>query len=122
MKTLGNILWIIFGGFIIAVEYFISGLLLMCTIIGIPFGVQVIKLGVLALWPFGSRIVGKESSKGCLNMFMNIIWVFIGGIWISLTHLFWGILFCITIIGIPFGKQHFKLIRLALFPFGKEIK
>lgn len=122
MKTLGNIIWVLFGGFMIALEYFTSGFLLMCTIIGIPFGLQIMKLGILALWPFGSKIVDKESKNGCLSTFMNVFWIFIGGIWISLTHLFWGILFCITIIGIPFGKQHFKLIRLALFPFGKEVK
>jgi Predicted membrane protein len=122
MKTLGNIIWVIFGGFMIALEYFIAGFLLMITIIGIPFGIQAFKLGVLALWPFGSKVVDDESSSGCLNIIMNIIWIIVGGFWIALTHLFWGILFCITIIGIPFGKQHFKLILLALVPFGKKVE
>lgn len=122
MKTLGNIIWVIFGGFMIAIEYFIAGFLLMLTIIGIPFGIQVFKLGMLALWPFGSKVKEIENSSGCLNIIMNIIWIIIGGFWIMLTHLFWGILFCITIIGIPFGKQHFKLIHLALVPFGKKIE
>lgn len=121
MKTLGNIIWVLFGGFMIALEYFISGFLLMLTIVGIPFGLQAFKLGILALWPFGHKAVSDDLSLGCLNVVMNIIWFFIGGIWIALTHLFWGILFCITIVGIPFGKQHFKLIKLALFPFGKTI-
>lgn len=93
----------------------------MITIIGIPFGIQSIKLAVLAVWPFGSKVVKKEDSSGCLNTIMNIIWIIIGGFWIALTHLLWGLIFCITIIGIPFGLQHFKLIKLALFPFGKEI-
>lgn len=122
MKTIGNIIWVIFGGFMIAIEYFISGFLMMLTIIGIPFGLQAFKLGILALWPFGSKVEQKESTSGCLNLVMNIIWIIIGGFWIALTHLLWGVLFCITIIGIPFGKQHFKLIHLALFPFGKEIR
>lgn len=121
MKTIGNIIWVVFGGFMIALEYFTSGFLLILTIIGIPFGIQAFKLGLLALWPFGQKVEKDETSFGCLNIIMNIIWIFIGGIWIALTHLLWGILFCITIVGIPFGKQHFKLIRLALFPFGKKI-
>ena len=92
------------------------------TIIGIPFGLQTVKLGILALWPFGSEIVHQESPHGCLSTLMNIIWFFIGGIWIFLSHIFWGVLFCITIIGIPFGMQHFKLAGLALTPFGHDVK
>ncbi|HMM03121.1 MAG: YccF domain-containing protein [Dysgonomonas sp.] len=122
MKTIGNIIWVLFGGFMIALEYFIAGFLMMITIIGIPFGIQSFKLGILALWPFGSKVVDDKSSIGCLSLVMNIIWIIIGGFWIALTHLFWGIIFCITIIGIPFGKQHFKLIHLALFPFGKKVE
>lgn len=122
MKIIGNIIWLVFGGIIVALQYFISSIGLFVTIIGIPFGLQTIKMGILALWPFGSEIVHKESPHGCLNTLMNIIWFFIGGIWIFLSHTFWGILFCITIIGIPFGMQHFKLAGLALTPFGHEIK
>lgn len=121
MKSLGNILWLIFGGFMIALEYFIAGVALMITIIGIPFGLQSFKLGILAIWPFGSKVEQIESSNGCLNLAMNIIWIIIGGIPIMITHLFWGVILCITIIGIPFGKQHFKMIPLALFPFGKRV-
>lgn len=121
MKILGNIIWILFGGLIISLEYLIASILLIVTIIGIPFGIQTLKLGVLALWPFGSKIQERPQSGGCLNTLMNIIWILIGGIWISLTHLIFGVLFSITIIGIPFGMQHFKLAGLALTPFGKEI-
>lgn len=122
MKTLGNIIWVIFGGFMIALEYFIAGFLMLITVIGIPFGIQAFKLGILALWPFGSKVADNGSSLGCLNFVMNIVWIIVGGFWIALTHLFWGVLFCITIIGIPFGKQHFKLVHLALVPFGKKIE
>lgn len=122
MKTLGNIIWLIFGGFMIAIEYFIAGFIMLLTIIGIPFGLQVFKLGRLAMWPFGSNIVYNENSPGCLNSLLNIIWIIVGGFWIALSHLLWGILLCLTIIGIPFGKQHFKLINLALFPFGKRVE
>lgn len=122
MKTLGNIIWVLFGGFVIALEYFTAGFVLMLTIIGIPFGIQAFKLGILALWPFGQRVVEEEGSSGCLSLVMNIIWIIIGGLWIALTHLVFGVLFCITIVGIPFGMQHFKLIHLALVPFGKKIE
>jgi uncharacterized membrane protein YccF (DUF307 family) len=122
MKFLGNILWLIFGGLMTAFEYLIASLVLMVTIIGIPFGIQTLKLAVLALWPFGSRVVDSGNSGGCLSIVMNIFWIFIGGIWIALTHLAFGLLLCITIIGIPFGKQHFKMAGLALTPFGKDIE
>ena len=121
MKILGNIIWLLFGGIIIALEYFIASLLLMVTIIGIPFGIQIFKLGILALWPFGSEVREVEGGSGCLSTIMNLLWIFIGGIWISFSHVIFGLLFFITIIGIPFGKQHFKLAGLALTPFGREI-
>jgi uncharacterized membrane protein YccF (DUF307 family) len=122
MSLLGNILWIIFGGGIILfLEYLISGLLLCLTIIGIPFGIQCIKISILALLPFGREIRNSERASGCLSTVMNIIWILIGGIWISLTHVVFAILCAITIIGIPFAKQHIKLASLALVPFGKVI-
>jgi uncharacterized membrane protein YccF (DUF307 family) len=121
MRFIGNIIWLIFGGLATAVEYIVASLPFLISIIGIPFGLQTLKLGMLALWPFGSQVVENESSSGCLSLIMNIIWICIGGIWICLTHLFFGILLCITIIGIPFGKQHFKMAGLSLTPFGKKI-
>ncbi len=121
MKTLGNIIWFIFGGVLIFLEYIISGVLLCITIIGIPFGIQIFKLGLLALWPFGKETKDINQETSILNLIMNILWLILGGIFIALSHLLTGILFCITIIGIPFGFQHFKLAKLALTPFGKEI-
>lgn len=121
MKILGNILWLIFGGFIIAMEYFVASFILIITIVGIPFGVQTMKLGMLALWPFGRNTRSGIRSSGCLYVIMNIIWILVGGIWISLTHIIFGLLWCITIIGIPFGRQHFKLAGIALTPFGRDI-
>ncbi len=108
MNLLGNIIWLLFGGIIIAIEYLISSLLLFITIIGIPFGLQTLKLAEFALLPFGKESQVKEKSSGCLSTFMNIIWILIGGIWICLSHILFGILLGITIIGIPFAKQHFK--------------
>ncbi len=121
MKTLGNVIWVVFGGFIIAIEYVIGSITLMLTIIGIPFGIQSLKLAEVSLWPFGKRVKSKKVPTGCLSTVMNIIWFFVGGLPIILTHLLFGLLFYITIIGIPFGNQHFKLMRLAFSPFGKEI-
>lgn len=121
MKTLGNIIWVVFGGIFIAIEYVLGSVALMITIIGIPFGLQSLKLAEVALWPFGKKVKHRESTSGCLSLLMNVIWLFVGGFPIMLTHLFFGLLFYITIIGIPFGNQHFKLMRLALTPFGKEI-
>jgi uncharacterized membrane protein YccF (DUF307 family) len=120
MKFFGNLIWLIFGGLITAIEYLIASILMMITIIGIPFGFQTLKLAMLALWPFGSKVVDNGNS-GCLSVIMNILWLFLGGLCICLTHLFFGILLCITIIGIPFGNQHFKMAKLALTPFGKDI-
>ncbi|ADE83511.1 hypothetical protein PRMUPPPA20_17250 [Xylanibacter ruminicola] len=121
MKLLGNIIWLIFGGINIALEYFVAGLILMLTIVGIPFGLQSFKLGILALWPFGTKVEWMQSQPGCLSTFMNILWFFVGGIWIWLTHIFYGFILCITIIGIPFGKMHFRLAKLALSPFGRAV-
>lgn len=121
LKLLGNIVWLLFGGIIIAIEYFIASLILCITIIGIPFGIQGFKLAGLALWPFGKEIEMKEKGTGCLSTLMNLIWIFTGGIWISLTHVIFGLLFFITIIGIPFGKQHIKLASIALTPFGRQV-
>ena len=122
MKILGNIIWVVFGGLFIAIEYFVSSVGLFITIIGIPFGLQTLKLGVLALWPFGSKVVNIPQSSGCLSFLMNVIWFFIGGILIFLSHILFGVIFCITIIGIPFGIQHFKLAGLALTPFGHDVE
>lgn len=121
MNIFLNIIWVVFGGLMIAVEYAVSSLLMMITIVGIPFGLQTIKLAAVALWPFGTDVSKDGFPSGCLAGCMNVIWWFLGGFGIALTHLFWGIVFCITIIGIPFGKQHFKLMKLALFPFGKTV-
>lgn len=121
MSILMNILWLLLGGIFTAVEYVVSSLAMMVTIIGIPFGLQTLKLSLLALCPFGKKIETTPQAGGCLSIIMNILWILLGGIWISLSHLVFGIVLCITIIGIPFGKQHFKLAGLALSPFGKHI-
>lgn len=121
MNLFGNIIWLIFGGFIIAIEYFIGSLVLMITIAGIPFGIQTLKMSALSLWPFGRETHVHSRASGCLYIIMNILWLVTGGLWIAITHALFGALLCITIIGIPFGLQHFKLTAVALSPFGRDI-
>lgn len=121
MKFLGNIIWLIFGGIIIFIEYLVGSFVLMITIIGIPFGIQTLKLASLALWPFGRDTRVHNRASGCLYILMNILWLITGGLWIALTHVLFGFLLSITIIGIPFGMQHFKLAAMALTPFGRDI-
>lgn len=121
MNFIGNIIWVIFGGLLLSLGYIIGGLVLCLTIVGIPFGIQVIKLGMFALWPFGGEVMQGQKPMGCLALLLNILWILFGGIEVALGHLTMGIIFCCTIIGIPFGLQHFKLMVLALMPFGNEV-
>lgn len=121
MKFIGNILWLLLGGLIVAAYYFIVGFLFCITIIGAPFGYQLIKMAGFALWPFGREVRSASNDGGCLSIFMNVLWIVLGGIEIALIHVTFGIALCCTIIGIPFGVQHFKMAILAVVPFGKEI-
>lgn len=118
MRLLGNLIWFIFGGLLIALVWFFFGLLLSITIIGIPLGKQFFKLAGLALFPFGKEVQTNFDKHPILN----IIWILLFGWEMAVGHLVIGLLFCITIIGIPFGKQWFKLTILALIPFGSKIK
>ena len=122
MTFLGNLIWIIFGGLLLSVVYLILGVAYCISIIGIPVGLQLFKMAKLSLYPFGHTIKDKEDKMGCLTMGLNILWIIFGGIEMAMSHALAGLLFCITIVGIPFGLQHFKLALLALMPFGKEIE
>ena len=123
MSLIGNILWIVLGGgLLLFLEYILGGLILCLTIVGIPFGVQAIKLSMLALLPFGSRVVATRTSTGCLAVVMNLLWIITGGIALTLTHVAFAVLCAVTVIGIPFAKQHMKLAALALTPFGHRIE
>lgn len=118
MRTIGNILWFLFGGLAGAAAYFVLGILYCITIIGIPIGRQCFKLADLALWPFGKRI---EYGGSAFSFIANVIWFFMGGIETAIAYCALGLVYCITIIGIPFGKQCFKLAKLSLAPFGARI-
>lgn len=116
MSTLGNILWLIFGGLIVAGLYFAIGLIFCITIIGLPFGIELIKLGFLALHPFGREVRFKDKA-GCLSTLFTVLWI-LGGWWeIALIHLLLAVIFAITIIGIPFAKAHIRLMKMSFMPF-----
>ena len=121
MSLIGNIIWLIFGGFIAGIGYILGGLLICLTIIGIPFGQQAIKLGIATMAPFGLEIKITPSAGTLLNTVFNVIWLILFGWEIAIAHLTSALVMAVTIIGIPFALQHLKLIPLALFPFGREL-
>lgn len=121
MSFLGNVVWLVFGGFVIAAEYVLSGAALCLTIVGIPFGLQSIRLGLAALAPFGKRVVDAPQ-QGPLKLLFDVVWIVLFGWEIALTHLVAALILAITIVGMPFAIQHLKLIPVALFPFGKDLK
>ena len=118
MKFIGNLLWLIFTGLGAAITWFFTGVLWCITIIGIPFGKQCFKLARVAAWPFGTKV----STNFGKHPIANVLWILFGGLGLSLAFLFAALLWCITIIGIPFGKQCFKLAKLALTPFGATVE
>lgn len=118
MKFIGNLLWFIFGGLIMGASWFLAGLIWCVTIIGIPWGVQCFKFAKLCLFPFGKEV---RYGGGAGSLILNIIWIAITGVPMAIEALIIGVILCVTIIGIPFGKQCFKMAKLALMPFGTEI-
>ncbi len=118
MKTIGNILWFLFSGLWLGIVWFVYGIVWCITIIGIPFGKQCFKLSKLAFWPFG-RVAAKNFGS---HPIANVIWIIFGGFVLAIGFGLSGIIWCITIIGIPFGKQCFKLAGLAFTPFGATVE
>ena len=104
-----------------ALGYLLGGIVLCITVIGVPWGLQCFKLAGLVLWPFGKKIISDSDNMGCLNIFFNLIWIVCGGLYTAIVHIVMGAILCLTIIGIPWGKQHFKLVEISLMPFGKRI-
>ena len=120
MNFIGNIIWLLFGGIIAAIAWFLAGLILSVTIIGIPFGIKCFKISTFVLWPFGKEI--EIGDFGASGLIFNIIWIIVLGWEFAIAHLITGAFFCITIIGIPFGLQHFKFAKLGIIPFGAKIR
>jgi uncharacterized membrane protein YccF (DUF307 family) len=117
MSVLLNIIWLLCGGLIAGLVYIIGGLLLCVTIVGIPFGMQAMRLGVAVFAPFGRHAVRDRMHQGFLALAFDVIWLVLFGWEIAVMHLVGGAVLCLTIVGIPFGVQLFKLVPVALFPF-----
>ena len=122
MSLLGNIVFFVFGGFFIFFGYILGGILLCCTIIGIPFGFQCFKLAGGVLMPFGHKVVETDPPGGTLSLIMNILWIILPGLELAIMHLFLAAAFAITIVGLPLAAQHLKLVKVALLPFGHVIR
>lgn len=123
-----NILWLVLGGWSTALSWFGASILMFISIIGIPWARAAFNIALLNLWPFGSQVMQRNSNgqdldigAGPLGFIGNLIWIVVAGWWLALVHLFWGVFLCITIIGIPFGLQHFKLAGISFMPIGKKI-
>jgi uncharacterized membrane protein YccF (DUF307 family) len=114
------VLWFLLAGLWLAIGYVIAGVANCITIIGIPFGIASFRLAAYTIWPFGQAVVSRPTA-GAITFIGNIIWFFLGGIWLALGHLVLGLLLCITIIGIPFGIASIRMAALALAPLGKEV-
>ena len=118
MSILGNILWFVCGGFLSGISWFLAGLLWCVTVVGIPVGVQCFKFAKLSCCPFGKDV---EWSSGAVSFLVNVIWIVVSGVPLAIEHLGIGLVMCVTVVGIPFGLQHFKLAKLALMPFGADV-
>jgi uncharacterized membrane protein YccF (DUF307 family) len=121
MNFLGNIIWLLFGGLFAALGYIIGGFMLCLTIVGIPWGIQCFKIATVVLWPFGKQIVPIQGSTGCIALCCNIIWLICGGLYTAFVHLVFAAILFITIIGIPFARQHIKLMELSFMPFSRQV-
>lgn len=120
MRFLGNVIWLVLGGFWLAIEWLLVALVLTVLVVTIPFARQSVKIAHLALWPMGRHAVHDPTATP-LGAIGQILWIVLAGWWLALSHLVAGVVLCLTIIGIPFGVQSFKLAGLALAPFGKRI-
>lgn len=128
MTLLLNILWFVFGGFFAGLGWLIAGLVLAVTIVGLPWAQAAFRIGLFTFFPFGKRVVdrseitGREDlGTGDLGLLLNLVWLVLAGWWLALAHVAIGVAQCLTLIGIPFGLQHFKLAWLALMPVGKAV-
>jgi uncharacterized membrane protein YccF (DUF307 family) len=120
MRVLLNVIWLVFGGLILAAGYALAALVMLILIVTIPFSFAAARIALFCLWPFG-RTIERKRGAGTGALIGNVIWIALAGWWLALAHLITGIAMCITIIGIPLGLANFKLIPISLTPFGREI-
>ena len=118
MGCIGNVLWFLLGGFVLGLSWCLAGVLWCVTIVGIPVGMQCFKLAGLSFFPFGKDV---RYGGGAVSFLLNLIWLIVSGIPLAIVAAGCGLLVCVTILGIPFGLQCFKLAKLALMPFGAEV-
>lgn len=121
MRLILNLLWLVLSGFWMFLGYCVIGALWCVTIIGIPFGIACFRIGAYALWPFGREVV-RRGSAGAGSAIGNVLWFFLGGLWLAIGHAVSGVILCLTIIGIPLGLANFKMIPVSLLPLGREIR
>ncbi len=128
MALIGNIIWFVFGGLIMGLAWWLAGILCFISIIGIPWGKACFVIGQFTFWPFGKEAVSRKQKSGkddigtsTFGLIGNVLWLVFLGIWLAIGHIVSGILYCITIIGIPFGIQHFKLVPISLMPIGMTV-
>lgn len=122
MSLLGNLIWLLCGGLIAAIGYIVSGLALCLTVIGIPFGIQTIKIGLATLAPFGKEVVELPEANSTLRLIFNVIWIVLFGWEMVVGHVILAVILGLTVVGLPFAKQHIKLIPVALLPFGRDLR
>jgi uncharacterized membrane protein YccF (DUF307 family) len=120
MRLLLNVIWFVFAGLWMAIGYAFAALIMFILIITIPFGVAALRIGIFALWPFGKTVV-RRADAGAGSAVGNVLWFLLAGWWLIIGHVVTGVLLCLTIIGIPLGIANFKLIRVTLRPFGRDI-
>jgi uncharacterized membrane protein YccF (DUF307 family) len=120
MRLVLNVIWLVFGGFWLALGYAFAALVMLILIITIPFSVAAGRMALFCLWPFG-RTIERKPGAGTGALIGNVLWIVLAGWWLALGHLITGIAMCITIVGIPLGLANFKLIPVSLTPFGREI-
>jgi uncharacterized membrane protein YccF (DUF307 family) len=120
VRLLLNLIWLVFGGLVLALGYAVAALLMLILIITIPFGIAAGRMALFCVWPFGRTLV-RRADAGVASTIGNVIWFILAGWWLALGHLITGVLMCITIIGIPLGLANFKLIPVSITPLGREI-
>lgn len=121
MSLIGNLIWLVFGGLLSGLLYLFSGLLICLTVVGLPFGLRSMKMGLEILMPFGKELKELPDPNSPLRLMFNVIWLLLFGWEIAIQHALWALILAVTIVGMPFALQHLKLIPLALFPFGREL-
>ena len=120
MRTLLNIIWVVFGGFWLFLGYLFFGVIACLLIVTIPAGVASFRIAAYVLWPFGREVVPSPGA-GAMSGISNSHLVPRAGLWLAIGHVTTAVAQAITIIGIPLAVANIKLIPVTCFPFGKQI-